>query len=326
MPLKLGIRSLSKLPRVTTLFGRRKAIDLWLYGEILQSAEEADRWLLLIIDFIAANGSYKWTENLRFEKLDVKIAEFVKDMTRSQEIPLRVHDIGVSDGRTACELFRRIRDICPVDYTASDLYPIAYIVRHMEKGWSVAFDQDGSAIQYAGWGFVVSARVPDRLPWYPVNRLVRKIFEKKFEPRAIHVLNKIDFSSLRNLEKAQDGEYCIFKIPLICRECLGIMNETNSFRFIRHDVRTQTNESYDLIRVMNVLNHLGRNDQVRALHGCFNSLRDNGYLVVGRTLGGEMPTSIWTRHGNDLSLLLDIAGGSEISHLLDKAINGHSRA
>jgi 2-polyprenyl-3-methyl-5-hydroxy-6-metoxy-1,4-benzoquinol methylase len=107
---------------------------------------------------------------------------------------------------------------------------------------------------------------------------------------------------------------------------LRIMNENNGFHFVRHDVRTQTKESYDLIRVMNVLNHLDRDDQIRALQACFNSLRDNGYLVVGRTLGGEMPTSIWMRHGNELRLLLDIAGGSEISHLIGQAVNDHSNS
>jgi hypothetical protein len=151
---------------------------------------------------------------------------------------------------------------------------------------------------------------------YPVNRLFQVVFKRWFEIRAARALAGIEVDSLNDLDEIRTGVFRIFKVPLLSRECLTLLHEQPAFRFMRHDVQQPTAERYDLVRVMNVLNHLSDEEQIRAFRACCESLQEDGILVIGRTLGGKTASSIWCRHGSQLRLILDLDGGAEIKKLL----------
>jgi hypothetical protein len=311
MLFKLGVRDVRRLPHVRTLLGRRKHVDIRLYGEILKGDPEGDRCLPLVLErFRAANGAFKRTEDRRFETLDALLEA---EMRRWGPRRLRVHDAGVSDGRTAVALYRRLREFVDVEYTASDWYPTVFVVRH-RRGWSVAFDDDGQAVQYAGFGFVLAPPDPRRLLLDPLNRLLERIFQTRLAPHAGRALASVDRAALAPLMEAPCGAFRVLRIPLVCRACLDLMEHDPAFRFVRHDVREPLPRRYDLVRAMNVLNHLRPAERGEAFRALADALEEGGLLAVGRSMdpGGETHASVWIREGGRLRHLHDLHGGAEV--------------
>lgn len=320
--LKLGITRAKSLPRVTTLLGRRRRIAFRVYAEILRDRPESDVHLPLVLEgLIVGRHAFKRTYDRRFSELDGVIFEAVRSLGPVSQGPLRVHDMGVSDARTSAELLRRLEALGPVDFTASDWYGIVHQVRNARAGWSVCFDDDLQPVEYTGWGFVLSPSDPDHRLAYPVNRMVRWLFETRLLPIARAQLEGVRRDALPDLDELESGDFRILRIPLVCREFRERMRTSGSCRFVRHDVRTPTPDRYHLIRVMNVLNHLEPEEQRRSLEGLRASLEEGGLLVVGRSLdrfdetGGESASTIWVRRGAGFERWMDVGGGSELEPL-----------
>lgn len=309
MLFKLGERDVRELPNVTAVLGRRRMVDIRLYGEILRDRPEADIWLPLVIEcFGTANRALTRTADGRFEELDTALMEGLSATRDLSDGPLRVNQMGVSDGRTAVALCRRLKSLSAMDYTASDLYRFIFVVRHSRRGRSVACGEDGRAVQYAGWGFVVSPPHPD-LAWVdPVNRLVQIAFDRWLRPRAERALAASDGKSLTDLAQVDSGGFRVFRVPLVCRDGLDLRRDDPHFRFVRHDVREPRPGTFGLVRAMNVLNHLDRNDQIRALQNFHASLGEGGVLAVGRSNdpGGATLATICARRGDQLERLREL--------------------
>jgi hypothetical protein len=118
------------------------------------------------------------------------------------------------------------------------------------------------------------------------------------------------------------GDFVVTAIPLVCRECLELQRRDPSFRWIRHDVRRPTQRRYGVVRAMNVLNHLGRDDRVRALRSLVESLQPGGFLVVGRSVdpGGQALASLFARDARGVRLVRELHGGAEDAPLLVEAL------
>jgi hypothetical protein len=319
MLLKLGVRRIEELPHARTRLGRAKKIDIRLYGEILRGRSADDHWLQRILEsYIASNQAPKRTESERFHEFDALLLETLAK--RGSGFPQTAHDVGVSDGRTAVELYEKLRERGEVDFTASDWYPVLHLVQHRARGWSVAFDEDGHAVQYAGFGFVLSPPEPDRVYLYPVNRLIQAIFERVLAPRAARALARVDVSELETLADRDSDAFRVTLIPLVCRECLTLMENEAGFRYERHDVREPCGRRFQLIRAMNVVNHLPPADQRRALLALHASLEEGGLLALGRSQdpSGETLGSIFERQGGSLRRLAELHGGSEHDFLVDE--------
>jgi hypothetical protein len=327
MLLKLGVRRIEDLSRYSVVLGRARKIDIRLYGEILRGHPEGDRWLPLILQsYRASNRAPKRTESGRFQEFDALLLATLAE--RAAPSPLAVHDMGVSDGRTAVELYEKLSERTEVEFNASDWYPELHLVRHRRRGWSVAFDEDGHAVQYAGFGFVLSPPEPDRAFLYPVNRLVQALFDRILAPRAARALGDSDLTELAVLEERRHGEFQVSRIPLVCRECLDLMEREPRFHYERHDVREPCRRRFHLIRAMNVVNHLSVADQRRALRALHQSLDEGGLLALGRSQdpSGETLGSIFERRGGSLGRLRELHGGSEHDALVDQVFRGSDSA
>lgn len=319
MLFKLGVRDVRQLPNVTTLLGRRKKVDVRLYGEILRDRPESDRWLPLVVEFLhTTNRAVKRTEDARFEEFDAMLFNVLTEETPTEGGVLGVHDLGVSDGRTAVALYRRLHALGSVDFTASDLFRAVFVVLHTKRGWSVAFDEDGRAIQYAGWRFVLSPPDPDLAWLYPVNRALQAAFGAWLEPQAARALLDVDREAMADLEEVSSGPFRILRVPLVCRECMDLIQADPHFHFVRHDVRRAAPGRFGLIRAMNVLNHLSPDDQQRAFQAFRGCLVEGGVLAVGRSAdpGGETRASVWRRRGDRFERVRDLHGGAELADQL----------
>jgi hypothetical protein len=312
--LKRGIVRADGLPHMTTIFGRRKKVSVCVYGEILQDRPEKDRYLPLVLEsLVVGSGAFKRTENRRFEELDGAILGLVRAIERAADEPLRVHDMGASDGRTSAELYAKLRSIGAVDFTASDLYRTVHVVEPEDRSWWVAFDEDRQPIQYGRWGVVISPFLPDHLLLYPINRLIARWLEYTVVPRATKCIAEMDLDAIADLNGVRVGGHRVSNIALVSRGCRDLMRRDSGFRFTRHDVRQRSSSKYHLIRVLNVLNHVEVNGQVEAIQNCYDALLEGGILVIGRSIdpGGNTSASIWRREHGGFELIRDLHGGSE---------------
>lgn len=321
MVFKLGITSLASLDRDRTWSGHPKRFALSLYGEIIEGRPELDAWLPRILErHQSSTGAFKRTADRRFLELDEIVARRVAELRSRAPGELRVHDLGVSDGRSSVELFERLSEGGPVRFTASDRDPRVYVVRAPAEGWDVVFDEAGRVLQYVAHGFVVSPVAPENPAVYPLNRLALAAFERRLRPRAEPLLRSALANPLDDLEHRAVGDAEVWRIPLICRACLDRMR-SGRIRFERHDVCDPLGGRFHLLRAMNVLNHLGPEPLRRAASRLWEGLEDGGLLVVGRSAdpGGESLATVWRREGDALVVLDRLHGGAELADAIEAA-------
>lgn len=323
MLLKRGVVELDELAAMTTIFGRRKKASVRLYAEILRGRPDHDVHLPLVLEsLVVGPRAFKRTADRRFEELDAALLELVLSIERKPGEPLRVHDMGASDGRTSAELYARLRSLGPIEFTASDLYRTLYLVEPADRAWWVAFDEDLQPIQHGRWGFVFSTFLPDNPLLYPINTLADWWLRRTIVPQAQRTLAEADAAAIPDLASRQVRGLTVTSLLLICRECRELMQRDSGFRFMRHDVRRPTPMRFHLIRALNVLNHVDRAGQIEAIRSCRASLCDGGLLVIGRSSVPESHThaSIWRREGDALTLLRDLDGGAELKPLFPEAL------
>lgn len=319
MIFKLGVTSLDALQRNRTWLGRRKRFALSLYGEIIESHPESDDWLPSILQRHAAvTGAVKRTLDRRFEELDEIVARHFARMRQTVSGEVRVHDMGVSDGRTSVELYERLCSSGPLRFVASDLYPRVDIVRSLAGGWAVVFDEDGHVVQYVAHGFVVSPVAPDRMLAYPVNRLALAAFEYHLQPVARAARDSLLTAPIDDLERRSIDGFEIWRVPLICRACLSLLRD-GQIRFQRHDIRAPLSERYHLLRAMNVLNHVSLEQLPHVAAHLREGLEEGGLLVVGRSAdpGNRTLATVWQRVGDRLHVIARLHGGAETADLIE---------
>jgi len=322
MILKLGVTSLDEISRDRTPLGYPKRFALSLYAEILEAHPELDAWLPRILErHETSSGAVKRTSDRRFGDLDLRVEQRVAEMPRPAEEPLRVHDAGVSDGRSSVELFDRLRRFEPLDFVASDRDPRVDLVRGPQGRWSVAFDEEGTVVQYAAHGFVLSPVGRENALLYPVNRAVLAWLERRLRPRAEAIWRRAASPPLADLERRIVDDCVVWRVPLICRACLEHM-KTGAIEFRRHDIRDPLPGPFHVVRAMNVLNHLDPPGQRRAVGSLWASLAEGGLLVAGRSVDphGETRAAIWRRERGELRELDRLHGGAELGTVIRDAL------
>lgn len=267
--IKTGIYKLDQLRGggKTLIRKELKNVSITLYGEAsraLDSDEIAERILLLFSD---DRGAYKRTYQNRFEDHDRKIMEIVKSLYPPTET-LFLHDAGVSDGRTALDFFETISTAFPdISYTASDYAPYIDIIKG--KWASIAISPTGKLLEILFPPFVFNTVKRDSFRHYPLNHLIRFCVEKLFINSMIH-----EYRS----GHLQADKLCLFA-PQILRKAA----KDTRLKLERHNLLHPFENTYHIIRVMNVLNssYFSEAEFDRVFNNLYHGLKDNGLLIIG---------------------------------------------
>ena len=269
--LKTGIHSLRDLisgKEDSTLFRKElKNVSISLY-EAACAEKNADtltqRILLLFSD---ERGTYKRTYAKRFDALDKKICEILKQNMKTNT-RLTAHDVGVSDGRTSVDFFNKVYVQFPqIQFTASDYNPTIKIIENGRL--KVALSESNKVLEITYSPFVFNAVKRDSYRHYPLNHIIRKSIE-----------HYMVAPLLKSYEK---GMVQAKKVFLFSPSAINLQKSNKRFNLSQHDVLNPFKEKYTFIRAMNVLNpsYFSNDDFPKIIQHIYNGLKDNGLFITG---------------------------------------------
>jgi hypothetical protein len=292
-------------------WGSRRHLSIALYEEIGQSARE-DRDEIqerILFHFPTRTGTYKRTYRNRFPEFDEQVVRAIRE--HAPITPLcRVHDVGVSDGRTSLDFYRRLRGIpdrC-FSFLASDLAPFVTLVRSGKSRLSIALDDTDALLQVTWPPFVFSLLRPET-PWiYPINALVRRRLLSGPVPRLL----------ARYRERPEELE--VRRIALVHPDLERLVREHEDVDLAQYDLMTKMTGSFHVIRVMNLLNPLyfSEEELARGVRHVHSGLEEGGLFIVGRNDDPNSPlqASIYLRAGARLEELNRYGDGAPIHELV----------
>ena len=235
---------------------------------------------------LTTDGTSKHTAPGRFRDLDSLVVDYL-----SHESNL-IHDVAVSSGVTSVELYSVLRDRgVPFKLMVSDKFS-HYLYRGtiVRKIYAV---NKTLLLAYVGW--ILADR---KCSWkFPISKFL--------------------FPLVRAFDKPSPpfGEIPLYEFQLLELIRKGHVEE------LSYDIfSTSLPDRFTFVRCMNVLNlgYFKPDDISRALTLLKDSLKDQGVLLLGRTLpGGINAVSFYKKVFGHLELILDLNGGSEARHLVE---------
>jgi chemotaxis methyl-accepting protein methylase len=294
--LKFGVHRPEQLNRrkLDSFAGRRQFLALDLYHRVPEGPE-ADYFQERILSRLAvANGTFKYTRAHRFDTFDRLSLEEIRKQFQSDT--LRVHDIGVSDGRTAAHFFEVLTDVyAELDFTASDLSHCFHVVRRRGGSWRVITDDRGNLIQVVAPPFVFNVARQESKLLYPLNHMVRRVVTALYAQRL-----------LRDPGVARET------IEIICASCRAAL-ETGKFHFKSYDLLAGPKGAFDVIRAMNLLNlsYFSEPDFRRIFANIKESLIEGGLFIAGSNeeSGSEVNGAIYRKQAGRLIKLAQSGSG-----------------
>lgn len=295
-------------------FGRRRFVAVTLYEEIAAS-EAPDRERLLehmLARFPVANGTYKRTQSHRFEEFDARvIQELLRRLNPS--LGFAINDLGVSDGRTAVDFFRRLGSLEHADlrFVASDAFPDLTVVTGPRMSLVVVVDPGtGAPLQVIRPPFVFNLTQRESALLYPVNRLI------------LAALLRMQVPALLARFEAGDPAVHVTRIRLLSPECLRLLATDPRFTFERHNVLEPALDRFNLVRAMNVLNRSYFSDADLRLASAHihESLAPGGLFVTGSNedAGSPVDGAIYERTATGFRRLWVSGAGSQIDGIVTR--------
>lgn len=215
--------------------------------------------------------------------------------------PLRVHDVGVSNGISAAEFFRTLAAASDPQFVGMDYLDAITVVGPIGQ-WRVVFDNVGRPLQFVGHSLVIPVVTRDRAR-YVFNRLLRAWLKRTVMPRA-----------QRMLRTMSGPDQLVRTISAFHPRARDLVATDPRFRLEFGDMYEPARGPFDVIRVMSVFSNLDANQIARAVRSICTPLVDGGLLAIGRNPGRhtrEIPTTIFRRQGRRLVPLHDLMGGAE---------------
>jgi chemotaxis methyl-accepting protein methylase len=293
-------------------FGRRRFVAVTLYPEVVASESvERDRLLERILArFPAANGTFKRTQRRRFDAFDARLVELLLERNQTGAV-CAVHDMAVSDGRTAVDLFRLLDDSTSLDlrFLASDAAPDVEALSSPNTSVVVVIDPDsGAPLQVVSPPFVFNVQQPESALLYPVNRFI------------LASLLRTRVAGLLRRRRAGDPRLTVSRIRLLSPDCLRLLDTDPRFRFVRYNIFDEAPEQFDVVRAMNVLNRsYFADDAIGVAIGHIHaSLRPGGLFVTGsnQDAGSPVNGAIYERTAEGLRSLWVSADGSPVHDIV----------
>jgi hypothetical protein len=304
--LKFGIHSAEQLSRAhpRTWLGGRRAVAADLYPAArLVDERIADSLLGLLA---LANGTFKRTRTARFPEFDQRVAEHLASVAHGRV--LLIHDVAVSDGRTAVEFFRHLDAMgVTADYLASDLVPFIYVYPAKSKGMRIVVDPEAQLLQVVAPPFVFNVNKLESARWYPLNHLIRIGLQAIVVPRL-------------QRELAREGLEAAERVDLVCPECRELTRATPRFRLDRHDLFHPAGDDLDVVRAMNILNpsYFSEAETGRILDAFRASLAPGGLLVTGsnQDAGSLVEGGVYRSTPAGFEAVFELGGGSRVRSLI----------
>lgn len=306
---KTGICSLKDLiaaPQAVTLFRRAlKNVSISLYEEAC-AAENADelaqRVLLLFSD---ERGAYKRTYAKRFETFEKDIFKKLPQYLDVSK-PLKVHDVAVSDGRTAADFFEKLSaSYSKLEVTASDYDPTVKII---EKGrLKVALTSSGNLLEVTFAPFVFNMVKPDLYLLYPLNYFIKKV--------VVHLWVK---PLLQSYKKGKTQAKDVF---LFAPQALKLAKQNKQFTLSQHNILQPLPGKHQLIRAMNILNKTYfTNDEFRQImKNLHTALSDGGILITGSNQDADTTVdgTIYQKTADGFKVIWTSGNGSPVKAYID---------
>ncbi len=296
--------------RLDSQRGRRRFVAATLYPEICDSSlPEKDRLLELVLcQFANANRTYKRTYGNRFHQFDQAIARF---LTHARTGPtVRVHDVAVSNGITAVELYRLLKQSVSgtTDYLASD-FSIGVVAVRDGHTTLVLDPVNHTQLQLIRPPFVFNLRKRENAWRFPINWLIRHRLEQRTVP------------DLMQRYLAGDPRLHVERIELLHPDCRQLAQSAASFSVRRVDIMQPIDAQFDLVRAMNILN-LGyfRPEEIyRAVAHIHTSLVPGGLFATGsnQESGSPVDGAIYRKTPAGFQRLYQSGRGSSVeTHIL----------
>jgi SAM-dependent methyltransferase len=309
---KLGIFKKEQLkPENRSGFiNKRKFIALDLYNCLdgLPQAEIDNIQEAMLRGFCLRNGVSKHTHSRRFDEFD-RLSFAAIDAHFPAGPNLRVHDIAVSDGRTCSGLYNHLNDRYGegLDFLASDPARYLYILKRAHSANRLIIDDRQQVLQIITPPFVFLVVRPESLKLYPLNHLLR------------HLVTALYARPLLKAHNARSPGIELAQMDLLCQECRTYIREQRNFRFESYDVLAGSNELFDIIRAMNILNpsYFSKEQLQRAVKNILQSLREGGLFVTGSNAGAGTVVNgaIYKKTQNGMARIEVSGNGSTVERL-----------
>lgn len=235
---------------------------------------------------VTSDGTTKHTAAGRFHDLDSLV---VGHLSHESNV---IHDVAVSNGVTSVELYSVLRGCgVPFKLIISDKFShYLYRGNRVRKIYAV-----NKTLLFAYVGWILADR---KCTWrFPISKLL--------------------FPLVRAFDKPSPpfGEIPLYESQLLALIRKGHVEE------LSYDIfSTSLPDTFTFVRCMNVLNleYFKSDDISRALVLLKDSLKDQGVLLLGRTLpNGVNAVSFYKKVFGNLELIRDLNGGSEVRHLVE---------
>jgi chemotaxis methyl-accepting protein methylase len=310
--IKFGICTLKQLRahNPESFLGSRKFVSVLLYEQLAEmDSPDRDRLMeYVLLNFSGSNGAFMRTYANRFGDFDNEVAKLARALPVADGA-LKVHDIAVSDGRTACDFYEALESVpgARVDFLASDFCPPLRVVVRCGRPQAVVMNAGGEILQMVCPPFVFNTPRHER--WlFPLNHFFLWWFARSCA-RPL----------LRRLKSGDPAVYAR-ELRLICPRCRRLLKERDNFKFCQYSLFDPMPGSFDLARAMNVLNKsYFTDDQIRqAVRNVRDGLREGGLFVSGRNDTPDSPlrASVYRRNGARFERVHARNGGSPIDDLV----------
>jgi chemotaxis methyl-accepting protein methylase len=308
--IRFGIHCRKQLTpdNIAGFFGKRKPVAVTLYPLVAaEDTPETDRLLEHILArFATDSGAFKRTHRSRFPEFDAAVLQIVRESLTHGTF--RTHDLGASDGRTSVEFFGKLAELEQhrLEFVASDYAPNVQEVSREGCATRIILDpRSKKLLQTVRPPFVFNVTRRESPLLFPLNRCILRYLLKT---KVLELLDQL---------QSADDRVQVKEIPLLHPATVRLIHDDARFRFERYDVLTPTDQSYDLVRAMNVLNraYFSSSQICRAVAFIYASLNPGGIFVVGSNseARSRVRGTIYRKTGSGFESLFISHGGSEIN-------------
>lgn len=287
--------------------GLKQEIAYPLLREFSGALTEAEDRALSALYFKLRGGerNTKRTYSGKYERVDAKIAQAILDEFPSDQA-IRVHDMAVSNGATALDLFNHLQGRENLSFHATDYFDLLYQVDVPESDWTVLFDVEGKALQYINYrrNIVIRVHRSDR-HYKLINRWMKSRLNRDVLPKAQAVL--------------KDGGSRVSELPLWHPDFLNAVSENENLTCGREDLFAPETAPVEVIRIMGVFRMMSDTRHVALLNAVCKTLVQGGLLVVCMEKKRDISLlgcSAFRRVGDAMVLAKDLAEPHDISDIV----------